>query len=61
MGARGRVVALDILPMEPMPGVHFLQGDFREDDVLAALAAPWAGAGRPCDFRHGAQYQSGIA
>ena len=34
---RGRVIALDILPMEPLPGVEILQGDFREDDVLATL------------------------
>lgn len=33
----GRIVALDILPMEPIEGVTFLQGDFREDDVLALL------------------------
>jgi 23S rRNA (uridine2552-2'-O)-methyltransferase len=33
----GRVVALDILPMEPVAGVEFIQGDFREDAVLALL------------------------
>jgi 23S rRNA (uridine2552-2'-O)-methyltransferase len=33
----GRVVALDILPMVGIPGVDFIQGDFREDEVLAAL------------------------
>ncbi len=33
----GRIVALDILEMEPIEGVHFIQGDFREDDVLAQL------------------------
>ncbi|MFL6699138.1 MAG: RlmE family RNA methyltransferase [Vitreoscilla sp.] len=33
----GRIVALDILEMEPIEGVHFIQGDFREDDVLAKL------------------------
>ena len=32
------VVACDILPMEPLPGVAFLQGDFREDAVLRCLA-----------------------
>lgn len=37
LGARGRVVAVDILPMEPLPGVHFVQGDFREPEVLDAL------------------------
>ena len=33
----GRVIALDLLPMEPVPGVHFIQGDFREDEVLKQL------------------------
>jgi 23S rRNA (uridine2552-2'-O)-methyltransferase len=33
----GDIVALDILPMEPIEGVTFLQGDFREDEVLARL------------------------
>jgi len=33
----GRIVALDLLPMEPVAGVTFLQGDFREDDTLRAL------------------------
>jgi 23S rRNA (uridine2552-2'-O)-methyltransferase len=33
----GRIVALDILPMEPIEGVHFILGDFREDAVLAQL------------------------
>jgi len=35
----GRIVALDILEMEPIEGVTFIQGDFREEDVLARLAA----------------------
>ena len=37
VGERGRVIALDILPMDPMPGVRFIHGDFREDAVFAAL------------------------
>ncbi|MGA0570762.1 RlmE family RNA methyltransferase [Variovorax sp. VNK109] len=35
----GTIVALDILPMEPVEGVVFLQGDFREPEVLAKLRA----------------------
>jgi len=31
----GRIVAIDILPMEPVAGVDFLLGDFRDDAVLA--------------------------
>lgn len=38
-GKKGRVFALDILPMEPVEGVSFIQGDFREDAVLAELEA----------------------
>ena len=44
LGARGRVVAVDILPMEPLPGVYFLQGDFREQEVLDALLLALGGS-----------------
>lgn len=37
VGARGMVVALDLLEMEPIHGVDFIQGDFREDVVLHQL------------------------
>src|SRR5699024_7115777 len=37
VGSRGRVVALDRLPMEPLPGVEFVQGDFRDEAVLRIL------------------------
>ena len=33
----GRIIALDLLPMEPVDGVIFIQGDIREDAVLARL------------------------
>jgi 23S rRNA (uridine2552-2'-O)-methyltransferase len=33
----GRIIALDLLPMEPIEGVFFIQGDIREDEVLAQL------------------------
>lgn len=33
----GRVIALDMLPMEPVAGVEFILGDFREDAVLEQL------------------------
>ena len=39
VGAKGRVIALDVLPVEPVPGVTFLQGDFGTDAVLEALRA----------------------
>lgn len=37
VGAKGRVIACDILPMDPIAGVDFLQGDFRDEGVMAAL------------------------
>ncbi|MGA0586576.1 23S rRNA (uridine(2552)-2'-O)-methyltransferase RlmE [Dyella sp. KRB-257] len=37
LGDTGKVVALDILPMQGIAGVDFLQGDFREADVLSQL------------------------
>ena len=43
LGPEALVVALDVLPMEPLPGVEFIQGDFREDEVLAALENELAG------------------
>lgn len=36
-GIDGRIVALDMLPMEPVADVDFIQGDFREDAVLQQL------------------------
>ncbi|GMN82312.1 RlmE family RNA methyltransferase [Variovorax sp. V512] len=35
----GTIISLDLLPMEPIEGVTFLQGDFREDALLAQLLA----------------------
>jgi 23S rRNA (uridine2552-2'-O)-methyltransferase len=43
----GTIIALDVLDFEPIDGVTFLQGDFREDEVLAQLEA--LVAGRPVD------------
>lgn len=37
IGFNGKVIACDILPMDPLAGVEFLQGDFREESVLNAL------------------------
>jgi len=44
----GTLVALDILPMEPVEGVTFLQGDFRDDEVLARLTE--VVGGQPLDL-----------
>ena len=37
VGPRGRIVALDLLPMEPLPNVTFIQADFREESAPARL------------------------
>lgn len=37
VGEKGRVLATDILPMDALPGVDFIQGDFREEPVLAQI------------------------
>jgi len=37
LGDSGRIVALDILPMDPLENVHIIQGDFTEDKPLALL------------------------
>lgn len=37
VGSTGRVIAIDLLPMEPIPGVEFLQGDFTAPDTLQAF------------------------
>jgi 23S rRNA (uridine2552-2'-O)-methyltransferase len=39
LGKNGRLVALDILPMEPLEGVDMIIGDFREEAVLNELYA----------------------
>ena len=43
-GLDGRVIALDLLPMEPIADVEFIEGDFRDDAVLADLEQRLGGA-----------------
>ncbi len=57
----GTVVGLDLLPMEPITGVHFLQGDFRENAVLCQLEAVLAGNKVDLVFSDMAPNLSGIA
>jgi len=40
----GRVLASDVLPLEPLPGVEFVQGDFTADEVLAEIGRRLGGA-----------------
>jgi len=37
LGKRGHVIALDLLPMDELPGVHFIRGDFRTQSVRLQL------------------------
>src|SRR5271167_228515 len=39
VGGAGRIVATDILPMDSIPGVDFVQGDFRDEGVLEQVLA----------------------
>lgn len=42
-GINGTIIGLDMLPMDPIADVHFIQGDFREEEVLQQLEAVVAG------------------
>lgn len=48
VGDTGRLIGLDVLDMEPVPGVEFIRGDFTEDEPLAQLEQ--ALQGRPVDL-----------
>ena len=48
VGKAGRIIGLDILPMESLEGVEFIEGDFTEDEPLARLET--ALDGRPVDL-----------
>jgi len=43
LGAGAAIVAIDVLPMDPVAGVTFVQADFREDEGLAALEVALGG------------------
>ena len=44
VGDKGRVLATDILPMDPLKNVDFIQGDFREESVLNQIVGRLGGA-----------------
>ncbi len=48
VGEKGLIIALDLLEMAPIPHVNFIQGDFREETVTAALLEQLAN--RPVDL-----------
>jgi 23S rRNA (uridine2552-2'-O)-methyltransferase len=43
LGGAAKIVAVDLLPMDPVTGVTFVQGDFREDPCLVAVEQALAG------------------
>jgi 23S rRNA (uridine2552-2'-O)-methyltransferase len=45
VGKKGRVLATDILPMDPVPNVDFIQGDFTDEVIVEKLLA-WLDGGR---------------
>jgi 23S rRNA (uridine2552-2'-O)-methyltransferase len=45
VGKKGRVLATDILPMDPIPNVDFIQGDFTDEAIVAQLLE-WLGGGK---------------
>ncbi|MBL8525145.1 MAG: RlmE family RNA methyltransferase [Betaproteobacteria bacterium] len=50
VGAKGKVVAIDLLPMEAVQGVHFIQADFSLDEGLAAVVDAIGGEGTKVDL-----------
>jgi 23S rRNA (uridine2552-2'-O)-methyltransferase len=58
---RGRIIALDLLPMDPIADVVFIQGDFREQETADRLAASLEGAGADVILSDLAPNLSGIA
>jgi 23S rRNA (uridine2552-2'-O)-methyltransferase len=61
LGPQGTVVAIDLLPMEPIPGVTFLQGDFTRKAGLAAIEQALAGRKADMVLSDMAPNMSGIA
>ena len=61
VGDKGTVLASDILSMDPIAGVEFIQGDFTEDAVLAQLLAAMVDAQADLVISDMAPNMSGIA
>jgi 23S rRNA (uridine2552-2'-O)-methyltransferase len=61
VGETGRVIALDILPMEPIAGVDFIEGDFTEAEALEALEAALGGRKADLVLSDMAPNMSGVA
>jgi 23S rRNA (uridine2552-2'-O)-methyltransferase len=61
VGHRGRVIASDILPMDSLENVEFIQGDFSEESVLAAILEAIGEAGADLVISDMAPNMSGMA
>ncbi|HEX4799620.1 MAG TPA: 23S rRNA (uridine(2552)-2'-O)-methyltransferase RlmE [Sphingomicrobium sp.] len=61
LGEKGRVIALDILPMQGIAGVDFIEGDFREDEILKTLEKHLDGAAVDLVLSDMAPNLSGVA
>ncbi len=61
VGREGRVLASDILPMDSIPGVTFIQGDFTEQPVLDALLRELGGGRADLVISDMAPNMSGVA
>lgn len=48
VGAKGKVIAVDVLDMIPIPGVTFIRGDFRDEETLSEVEKQLAG--QPVDL-----------
>jgi 23S rRNA (uridine2552-2'-O)-methyltransferase len=61
VGAAGKVISIDLLPMEPITGVTFVQGDFTNSTALAAIERELAGRKADLVLSDMAPNMSGIA
>ena len=50
VGAKGKLVAIDLLEMDPIPGVHFIKADFSDAAGLSAVIAAIGGAESKVDL-----------
>jgi 23S rRNA (uridine2552-2'-O)-methyltransferase len=60
-GIHGTIIGLDMLPMDPIADVHFIQGDFREPEILQQLEAVLSGRKADLVLSDMAPNLSGIA
>ncbi|MBK6637813.1 MAG: RlmE family RNA methyltransferase [Rhodocyclaceae bacterium] len=61
LGGKGKIIALDLLPMDPVYCVDFVQGDFRDDAVFAQLESILGGKKADLVLSDMAPNMSGIA